>query len=633
MKKITFLLTAILMSGFVLQTKAQINRVPADYKTIAQAVENSVDGDTIILSPGLYNERDIEINKALTISSEWILTGNSAVIESTVINPDDATLFIVNSKGVEISGLKIIDGDHTLDINAPATIKYNHLVNNLDAVSMESDGGGYVGFNLIENDRDDGIDLDIKKGTDIIVEYNTIVNSKDDGIEIRLFKNPEQNINYEIRHNIITGSKRAGIQLISYDVFTGKVFNIHHNIFRNCKTGLGCMEGANTTEDLSGASKMDERVYFYNNTSIENEMGATGGNNIIAINNVILGNTIGGFKQFGENSIVVNNLFFNNNDNNIIEFDDSVEELNNIFSKDPLLNKITLNPEISSPCIDAGLDNFIMNKISLIKISPEEYAGSAPNIGAIEINGKNYPGAITSQLFVDAGQDMIIKYPVSKTNLIGLVRTLSSDNINTKWKLEEGPASVNIVTPEKLRTEVKFHQQGIYRFSITCSNNSFSNTDHVTVRYVKINKGKSLFINRNDIAYKFEAEDFAYAYGETSIISDPSLSNGSCLFLKADKKGTTAMVEYSIGMAQDSDFSIWLLVKTPDSKHNTLSLVFNNRKFENLTLSKKKEWQWVKVPENMTATPGQWQFLISNIQGSVYIDRMIFSQDPEFIPE
>ncbi len=381
-------LLSILATGSGCRNETQILKVPSEFHTIAKAVENAKAGDTIILSPGIYHERAIEINKPLTISSEWILTGNTAMIESTVIDPEDTILFSVISNDVEISGLKIINGDHPLSINARVTIKYNHMVNNVDAVSMESGGGGYVGFNLIENDGDDGIDLDIdNRGNDIIVENNSIVNSNDDGMEIRLFSIPEQNIHYEIRHNIFSGSKRAGIQLISYDVYTGKVFHIHHNIFRNCKTGLGCMEGANTREDLNGASKMDERVFFYNNTTIENEMGATGSNNFIAINNIISGNTTGGLKRIGKSAVVINNLFYNNKDNDFIAFHDAAEKYNNIFATDPVVDEITLKPESGSPCIDAGLDTLILDGIPVIEISPEDYTGSLPDIGAMECNG------------------------------------------------------------------------------------------------------------------------------------------------------------------------------------------------------------------------------------------------------
>lgn len=427
-KTIACFAIAILLSGSVLIIKAEIIKVPSDFPTIAQAIGNSNAGDTIILSPGTYNEKNIEINIPLTISSEWIVTGDEGFIDSTIIDPTDAILFSIISDDVEISGLKIMNGDHTLDINARVTVKYNHFDNNIDPVSMETGGGGYVGYNLIENNGDDGIDLDIGisgnyTGSDILIEHNTILNSNDDGIEIRLFTTPNQNIHYDIRHNVITGSNNAGIQLISYDVYTGKVFNLHHNIIRNCKTGLGCMDGSNSSEDLSGALKMDEKVYFYNNTILENQMGATGGNSVIAINNIIAGNTIGGFKRFGENSAIANNLLYNNKDNDLIEINNSVEQYDNIFAEDPLLDELTLRPGINSPCIDAGLDKFTLDGISVIEISSDEYTGSAPDIGAMESNGE------TTSLSVNYVSDIdhIRNYPnpFQRTTKIAIILSQS----------------------------------------------------------------------------------------------------------------------------------------------------------------------------------------------------------------
>jgi len=390
--------------------KAQIINVPADFQTIALAIQNASAGDTIILAPGTYNENSMSITKPLTVSSQWILEGDESFIDQTIVNPAGSKLFSVDADDVEISGLKITNGDHTLDIHGRVSIKYNHLVNNHDGISMESEGGGYVGYNIIENNGsgDDCIDLDItKNGSDILIEYNQLYDADDDGIEIRLFDDQNQNIHYEIRHNTITRSDNAGIQLISYDVFTGKVFDIHHNIIQSNKSGIGCMEGANTSEDMSGASFMDELVYLYNNTFLNNQTGATGGNSMIAINNIIADNTSAGFKRFGANSVIANNLFYNNNSNDLLEINGSADQNGNILAMDPLLNETTFIPGTNSPCIDAGLDKLTLDGSPVIEISTDAYMGSAPDIGAMESEG--LPAAIQS--YFASGDQHIINYP------------------------------------------------------------------------------------------------------------------------------------------------------------------------------------------------------------------------------
>jgi len=366
-------------------------RVPSDFLTISRAIGESYAGDTIIISPGKYFENNLLINKAITISSEWKMTGDVSKIDGTIIDSEDKILFTITADSVEISGLRIINGNHTLNIEANVRVMHNHFVNNLDAMSFESAGGGYAGYNTVENDRDDGLDSDIifnknNHGSDIIIENNTIINSNDDGIEIRLYSYLNQNINYILRGNTIVGSKNAGIQIISYDVNTGKKFQIHHNIIRNCKTGLGCMEGSNTVEDLAGATKMDEQVLFYNNTLIDNQMGATGNNYIIAANNLVKGNSLGGFKRFSEKSAVINNLFFGNGGEDLIDIFESVPRSGNITSTDPLLDNTNFKLAANSPCIDAGIEKYEFDSIKILEIAAKFFSGAAPDIGALEVN-------------------------------------------------------------------------------------------------------------------------------------------------------------------------------------------------------------------------------------------------------
>ena len=91
------------------------------------------------------------------------------------------------------------------------------------------------------------------------------------------------------------------------------------------------MEGTNTRENIAGATTMDELICLYNNTLVDNQMGATGGNNLIALNNLVMGNTQGGFKKFGKNSAAINNLFFSNGAEDLIEFNEAVIKEGNIF--------------------------------------------------------------------------------------------------------------------------------------------------------------------------------------------------------------------------------------------------------------------------------------------------------------
>ncbi len=143
------------------------------------------------------------------------------------------------------------------------------------------------------------------------------------------------------------------------------------------------MGGAVTEENLEGASKMDEPVYFYNNTILDNTMGATGGNTVYAFNNIVSGNDLGGFKNFGLNSAIHNNLFYNNGDD-IINLAAGASVSENLKGQNPVLDTLSLEPKSNSPVINQGLEDLIVYGKTLISVSKDFFVGSAPDLGAIE---------------------------------------------------------------------------------------------------------------------------------------------------------------------------------------------------------------------------------------------------------
>lgn len=609
-------------------------KVPSGYPTIANAVKNSADGDWIIISPGTYFEKMIEVNKSVTISSEWKLSGDRSKIAETVIDSEDKTLFIITADGVEVSGLKIINGDHSLDISSNVTIMHNHFVNNLDAMSFEGSSGGYAGYNTVENDRDDGLDIDLRyggehRGSNILVEHNTIINSNDDGIEIRLYRYADQNLHYIIRENTITGSKNAGIQIISYDIFTGKTFRIHHNVISNCKTGLGCMEGSRTEEDLSGATKMDEKVWFYNNTLVDNQMGATGGNSIIAINNVISGNKLGGFKKFGPHSAVVNNLFYMNGAEDFMEINESVFKEGNIFSADPHLTKATYMPEENSPCIDAGISFFEYKDGSVLEIPAKYIEGAGPDIGAIEFGTKSRNLSSEQHLIVEIGEDRVLYSPDNQLLLSADI--LSGVPVNGYWKLVSGPDKVNILNPDKPETRIELGTTGIYKFSFIASDANSYAEDNVTIRYVTGGNGKEVFLEGKE-NQTVNVQDYAFSYGKVSVVNSGDPSGNPGILLESEKDGTRSVLEYSIGVSEEVRHYLWLHLKNQGNRKSSVQVRFNRQDPVSLSVTNSKKGEWFKVPGPLTMAGGKWPLFIQAEGGYVLIDNVLFTTNSKFVP-
>ena len=59
--------------------------VPGDYATIQEAINASVDGDSIAVAAGTYNENINFNGKNITLGSLYIIDNDSTHIDSTII--------------------------------------------------------------------------------------------------------------------------------------------------------------------------------------------------------------------------------------------------------------------------------------------------------------------------------------------------------------------------------------------------------------------------------------------------------------------------------------------------------------------------------------------------------------------
>ena len=74
--------------------------VPDDFPTINQAIQNAIDGDTVLVRQGMYNET-IVIDKAITLKGEDA--------DNTIINGNKAgTVIHITHDNVTVTGLTII---------------------------------------------------------------------------------------------------------------------------------------------------------------------------------------------------------------------------------------------------------------------------------------------------------------------------------------------------------------------------------------------------------------------------------------------------------------------------------------------------------------------------------------------
>jgi len=339
------------------------------------------EGDLVLVSPGVYNEQLILAGKTITLASEFYTTGDPAYIDLTVVDGGGQTVIIVDDtvgEDTKIVGFTIQNGDDGISAYGKLQIVNNRIINNEDGVDYEG-GGGVCRDNTFENNGDDGIDLD--GPTAVTIEGNIIQNNRDDGIEVRLHPYSGPTLDIIVRDNIISTNDEDGIQLIDYDDLSDRIFNIERNLITdNAMVGLGLMDEGITAEDYRAAS-IPERIQLINNTFVNNPYAVTGGDNLIALNNLFVSSSNTALKGVDGGSIAAYQLFWNNGADN----QGSNLDLSTTIKADPLFD-LTYQLREGSTAIDAGANFFGWGGETILDLPGGDYFGTAPDLGKYESN-------------------------------------------------------------------------------------------------------------------------------------------------------------------------------------------------------------------------------------------------------
>lgn len=354
-------------------------RVPEDYPRIQSAIDAASDGDVIDIAPGTYVE-NLTLDRSVTLRARAYEPrdprNNTAILDGgrdhVVTIPPGVT------PGPSLIGLVIRNGEDGISARSPFILRSTYVQGCDDQVGSEEEAGGLIVRNVFENPGDDAIDVD-HAVRDVTIAGNLILQANDDGIEIRLHDDsiPER-ADIVIRDNEIVGSGEDGIQLIDYSADTNRRIIIEGNMIRDvAKAGVGLMDGGNTVEDFRGAS-IRERIHVFHNTLVGNDHGISGGDNLIALNNVFVGHQLA-VKNVDGDSIVGHNLFWSN----VADDQGSVVDATTTLHSDPALDA-DARPTMGSPAIDAGTAHFEWAGEVVMDQPPSAYRGAAPDLGWYE---------------------------------------------------------------------------------------------------------------------------------------------------------------------------------------------------------------------------------------------------------
>lgn len=365
-------------------------RVPSDFATVQAAIDAASPGDTILVAPGLY-AGSLVLNKGVLLQAEAYDAADPRN-NRAILDGDGQSAVITIPPGVtpepQIIGFRIQNAsDDGISPRSPFLAAYNYFTDAGDLIDYERGSGGATRNNVFENAGDDALDLDAQIN-DLLIEGNTLLNSRQDGIEIRLQDNREletrTQVTIIIRNNRIEGSGQDGVQFIDYNAdglsTEKRVFYLERNLFLNNKrAAIGMMDNEETGEDFRAAS-VKERVYVLNNTFIGHDYGISGGDNVVAVNNIFANTVNYALKNVDGNSLVDFSLFWNNGTHHV----GSHVGANILLDQDPRLTP-QYHLGAGSPAINRGVAYFEHLGRVVIDYPADSYQGPAPDLGAYEL--------------------------------------------------------------------------------------------------------------------------------------------------------------------------------------------------------------------------------------------------------
>lgn len=408
---------------------ATVLKVPGQYPTIQAAIDAAAPGNIIRVSEGIYRE-NLTLNKPVTLIGETFdeinPANNRVVIDggggaATILIPTDL------AQMPTIRGFVIQNSMDGIQSQSPFIVEFTYFHSANTLVSYQQGGGGFNRNNVYFSAADNAIRLD---NTDrvVLIENNRILYSKNAGIEISLqnVSIPPTPLDINIWNNMILGNGENGIQFVDHTSEpqdTNRRFIIAGNLIaNNKKAGIGLMPNANTLEDYSGAD-MVEALRVFNNTFYGNDYGISGGDNVVAFNNIFANSATRGAWRVNSapnanvpvalnsaaprpaNSVVAYSLFHNNT----VDADETTLGAGVLLGVDPLFEAApnpgpdgtwaTVDDDYSglvlrsdSPAIDKGVTQFVANNGELVPPTPiTGFTGSAPDLGWREFGAPIFP--------------------------------------------------------------------------------------------------------------------------------------------------------------------------------------------------------------------------------------------------
>jgi hypothetical protein len=428
---------------------AAVLNVPGNYPLIQTAIDNSKNGDVILVSPGVYSENINFKGKAITVASTNV--SDPAVVANTIIHGVGHSSVVTFSSGEKsnsiLAGLTITGGYGTVNASIATNIYWGGGIYCYQASPK------IAGNVIIGNSGPDGSTSDAAYGAGIgCVQSDAII----------------------IRNRIAGNSGYAGSGILIYLGNARIVSNVIYSNSAAIAGGVALIDGGqliNNTVAVNAAQFVGG-VYA---------TSASPGQSVVS-GNIVFASTSGGgvyvdpadtFTQFTFNDAWTNAA------GDYIDGPDRTGTNGNI-SLDPLFVDAANNDfhlQDTSPCINAGDPNF--------QSAPGEtdfYGGTRLYAKRVDIGAAEYSDNFRP--LADAGPDQVLVV-TSLPASFALNGTASSDpngaTLFYSWSQISGPSG-SFSNPSSSTPTFSGSGLGAYTFALVVNNGSFNSfTDTVQV--------------------------------------------------------------------------------------------------------------------------------------------------------